>query len=106
MVAQYRQTVLAAFQNVEDNLATLRILDAEMAKQNQAVVTAKKSLELILNEYKAGTVALADTLNAELTLFTAVKGANDISYRRMVASVGLINALGGGWDATDLTQIH
>ncbi len=102
-VATYRQTVLTAFQNVEDNLVSLRILDKEMAKQNEAVETAKKTLKIVMNEYKAGTAQLSDILNAELTVYTAEKGANDIAYRRMNAAVGLIMALGGGWDVSDLT---
>ncbi len=97
-VANYRQTVLTAFQDVEDNLSTLRILGEEVDKQNQAVATAQHSLRLVINQYKAGTVGLSDVLNAEITVYTAEKGAADISYRRMVAAVGLIKALGGGWE--------
>lgn len=97
-VAVYRQTVLSAFQNVEDNLVALRILAQEIEKQNEAVDVAKKSLKVVMNEYQAGTAQLSDILNAELTLFTAEKGANDINYRRMTSVVGLIMALGGGWE--------
>lgn len=100
MVAQYRQTVLAAFQDVEDNLVALRILSQELTTQEQAVKISEESLSVTLNEYKAGTLALADVLNAELTLFTAQKGANDIAYRRATSAVNLIRALGGGWNVS------
>lgn len=96
-VAQYRQTVLTAFQNVEDNLVALNILNAEHAKQNQAVSTSQEGLDLALNQYKAGTLSFSDILTAEITLFNAQKNASDISTRRMIAAVGLIQALGGGW---------
>jgi NodT family efflux transporter outer membrane factor (OMF) lipoprotein len=101
-VATYRQTVLSAFQDVEDNLVALRILAEEYDKQNQAVQTSKHALKLVVNEYKAGTAQLSDVLIAENTLFTAEKSANDIEYRRMTAAVGLIKALGGGWDSEEL----
>lgn len=98
-VATYRQTVLAAFQNVEDNLSTLRILENEAITQNQAVAAARLALRLVMDDYKMGTAALIDLLNAQVTLYTAEKNASDIAGRRMVAAVGLITALGGGWDA-------
>lgn len=99
-VANYRQVVLTAFQEVEDNLATLRILEKELAAQEASVKTAEHALKLVMNEYQAGTVGLADVLNAEITAFTAQKGANDVAYRRFVAAAGLIKALGGGWNTT------
>jgi len=97
-VANYRQVVLAAFQDVEDNLATLTILEKELATQQKALETARQSLKLITNEYQAGTKGLTDVLLAEITVYNAQKGANDVEYRRFVAAVGLIKALGGGWD--------
>lgn len=100
MIAQYRQTVLAAFQDVEDNLVALRVLNNELKTQEQAVKISTESLEVTLNEYKAGTLALADVLNAELTLFSAQKGANDIAYRQVISAVNLIKALGGGWNVS------
>lgn len=96
-VAQYRQTVLSALQNVEDNLVALNFLNAEQIKQNQAVNTSQTALNLALNQYKAGTLPFSDILTAEITLFNAQKNASDISTRRMVAAVGLIQALGGSW---------
>lgn len=97
-VANYRQVVLTAFQDVEDNLATLNILEKEYAAQVTALKTAEHALKLVMNEYLAGTVGLINVLNAEITAFTAQKGLNDIAYRRMVAAVLLVKALGGGWE--------
>lgn len=97
-VANYRQVVLTAFQEVEDNLATLNILEKEYAAQVRALKTAEHALKLVMNEYLAGTVGLADVLNAQITAYTAKKGTNDIAYRRMVATVALVKALGGDWE--------
>ncbi len=97
-VANYRQVVLTAFQEVEDNLATLNILEKEYTAQLAALKTAEHALKLVMNEYLAGTVGLADVLNAEIAAYTAKKGTNDIAYRRMVATVGLVKALGGDWE--------
>lgn len=101
-VATYKQTVLAAFQNVEDNLAALRILKSEQAVQHQAVLANKKALQLALADYKAGTVAYTTVIVAQTNTLTAEKTESDIAGRRMVAAVGLIEALGGGWDANAL----
>ncbi len=98
-VATYRQTVLAAFQDVEDNLASLRILDAEAKVQLEATQTAQKSLTITTNEYKAGTVGTLEVLNAEITDLTAEMNLNNVQYRQMTSAVGLIKALGGGWQA-------
>lgn len=96
-IATYRQTVLAAFQNVEDNLATLRILNAEAVVQNQALASAKLALKLVINQYKSGTVPFSSVITAQIAAFTAEKNAADITGLRMNASVGLILALGGSW---------
>jgi NodT family efflux transporter outer membrane factor (OMF) lipoprotein len=101
-VASYRQTVLAAFQDVEDNLASLRILAAEAVVQDQAVASAKLALKLVINQYKAGTVPYSSVITAQTTAFTAEKNAADINYLRMTSAVGLIKALGGGWDASKI----
>ncbi len=101
-VASYRQIVLAAFQNVEDNLATLRILTKQAAVQNEAAVTAHKALKFVVNEYIAGTVPYASVLTSQLAAYTADKNAADITALRMTAAVGLIVALGGGWDAHEI----
>jgi NodT family efflux transporter outer membrane factor (OMF) lipoprotein len=96
-VAHYRQTVLAAFQDVEDNLATLNILKVEGKAQEGAVVAAEKELELTMNAHKAGTLAASDVLTALFNVYAARRDAIHIASRRMVAAVGLIKALGGGW---------
>ncbi len=104
-VASYRQTVLAAFQNVEDNLATLRILTHEGVVQNQAAITAQKALKYVINEYKAGTVPFSSVLTSQLALYTAQKNAADIVGLRMTAAVGLVVALGGGWDRKKIDEL-
>jgi len=100
--ASYRQIVLAAFQDVEDNLAALRILAKQSSYQNQAAVDAKKSLQLTLNQYRAGTVDYNSVLLAQVSAFSAEKTAADLIYLRMTTAVGLIKALGGGWNAQSL----
>jgi len=96
-VASYRQTVLSAFQDVEDQLVALRILDAQSVLLEQAAVNAQEALILVINQYKAGTVAYASVANAEISAFTAQKNLADIQGLRMTTAVGLIKALGGGW---------
>jgi len=101
-VASYRQVVLTAFQNVEDNLASLRILSNEMVVQNKAVASARQALKLVINQYKAGIVAYSSVITAQITAYTAEQNAVNINYQRMVAAVGLITALGGGWDESSI----
>jgi len=96
-LASYRQIVLAAFQNVEDNLSSLRILNAEAVVQNQAADSARLALKLVINQYKAGTVPYSSVITAQIAAFTAEKNAADITGLRSTATVGLILALGGGW---------
>jgi NodT family efflux transporter outer membrane factor (OMF) lipoprotein len=100
-VASYRQTVLAAFQNVEDNLVALRILKEQAEVQNRAAADARLALKLTLNQYKAGTVAYSNVITAQITAYAAEKSAIDIAGLRMTAAVGLIQALGGGWHTPD-----
>lgn len=96
-VANYRQVVIAAFQDAEDNLASIRILQKQWIVEQQAVASARLALKLVINQYKAGTVPYSSVLTAENTLFAAEKNANDVMYLRMTSAVGLIKALGGGW---------
>ncbi|MBF0565902.1 MAG: efflux transporter outer membrane subunit [Nitrospirae bacterium] len=96
-VAAYRQSVLTAFQEVEDYLATLAILEKEAAAQQEAVLASRQSLDLTINQYKAGTVSYLNVIVAETTLLANEKTATDIIGRRKAASVLLIKALGGGW---------
>jgi NodT family efflux transporter outer membrane factor (OMF) lipoprotein len=96
-VGNYRQTVLTAFQEVEDNLAALRILEQESVVQDDAVALARRSLELTLNQYKGGIVSYLNVLTAQTTLLSAQRTAVDLRSRQLAASVALVRALGGGW---------
>lgn len=97
-VANYRQTVLTAFQNVEDNLVALRILKDEAQVQNLAVVSARKALEVTLNQYKAGTVNYLNVVTAQTAALTNERTELGITNARLIAAVKLIAALGGGWE--------
>jgi NodT family efflux transporter outer membrane factor (OMF) lipoprotein len=101
-VATYRQTVLTAFEQVEDNLAALRILEREVKQQQQAVNSSALATELSLNQYKGGIVAYLQVITAQATELGDRRTFDSIQTRRMVASVQLIQALGGGWDASQL----
>lgn len=101
-IANYRQSSLTAFQEVEDNLATLRILADEAAKQHEASVAAQNSLQLSLNRYKGGLVTYLEVITAQSIALTNERADVDILRRRMDATVALIKALGGGWDASKL----
>ena len=100
-VASYRQVVLSAFQNVEDNLSSLRILAEQAVKQDQAAETARRALILVINQYKSGTVAYNSVLTAEINAFAAEKAAIDVTGLRMTYAVGLVKALGGSWDPAE-----
>jgi NodT family efflux transporter outer membrane factor (OMF) lipoprotein len=104
-VAAYRQTVLGAFQEVEDNLAALRILEREAAEQEAAVKGAQESLRLELDRYKAGTVSYLDVITTQTIALTNENNAVLILERRMAAAVQLIRALGGGWNASSLAGV-
>jgi NodT family efflux transporter outer membrane factor (OMF) lipoprotein len=101
-VATYRQTVLGAFAEVEDNLAALRILEQEAQIQQEALEAARQSLALTLNQYKAGTVSYLDVVTVQAAALNSERAAVDILVRQMDASVLLIKALGGGWDGTGM----
>jgi NodT family efflux transporter outer membrane factor (OMF) lipoprotein len=101
-VARYRQTSLTAFQEVEDNLSALRILEDEAQQQEQAVASSKDSLQLFTNRYRGGVDTYLQVITAETTELTNERNAIDILRRRMDASVLLVKALGGGWDVSDL----
>ena len=103
-VAVYRQTVLAAFQDVEDNLASQRILEQEIGVQQQAVASAQQALDIVTNQYKSGTVAYLSVLTAQTTAFTAEQKLASLAGERMVSSVGLVKALGGGWDVSQMAR--
>ncbi len=97
VVAQYRQAVLQAMQQVEDNLGAQRILRAEALQQAQLVQAAELSLRLVLSQYKAGTVSYLNVINAQTAATSARNGVLALRQRRYAAAVGLIAALGGAW---------
>jgi NodT family efflux transporter outer membrane factor (OMF) lipoprotein len=101
-VANYRQTVLTAFQQVEDGLSSLRILAQEAPLQDDAVRYSRKAVAVTNNEYQAGTVSFVTVVTAEQTLLTNEETAVSILQNRFVASVNLVEALGGGWDVSEL----
>ena len=101
-VATYRQTVLTGFQEVEDNLAALRILENEAKVQDDAVAAANQSVQLFTNQYKAGTISYLDLIVVQTALLNNQRTAVTILGNRMNAAVLLVKALGGGWMAADL----
>lgn len=96
-VALYRQTVLTAFQEVEDNLVALHLLDQEAQVQDEAVAAAQESAKIATNQYKAGTVSFLNVVTAQNTAYSAQRSALTILNSRLSASVALIKALGGNW---------
>ncbi len=94
--------MLTAFQEVEDNLAALRILEQESKTQNAAVAASEHSLELSTNRYKGGVVSYLEVITAQSIALSDERAAVGILRRRMTASVSLIKALGGGWNVTSL----
>jgi outer membrane protein TolC len=103
-VAGYRETVLTSFQQVEDNLAALRILEKEALTQNEAVLAAQRSLELSITRYTGGVTSYLEVTTAQSAALADEVTAVDILGRRMVAAVQLVQALGGGWDSSSLSQ--
>jgi NodT family efflux transporter outer membrane factor (OMF) lipoprotein len=101
-VAAYRQTVLTGFQEVEDNLAALQILEREAKVQDDAVAAADQSVQLFTNQYKAGTISYLDLVVVQTALLNNKRTAVTILGNRMNAAVLLVKALGGGWNAADL----
>jgi NodT family efflux transporter outer membrane factor (OMF) lipoprotein len=104
-VANYRQTTLVAFQEVEDNLAELRILEHETVQQREAVAEAERGVEIFTNRYQTGVDPYLQVVSAETVALLNERNEVDILRRRMDASVLLIKALGGGWDISKLPQI-
>jgi NodT family efflux transporter outer membrane factor (OMF) lipoprotein len=101
-VANYRQTVLTAFQQVEDQLANLRVFADQQRVQDEAVALSRQAVQIALNEYQAGTVSFTTVVQDEATLLTNEEAALTVRQNRFLASATLIQALGGGWDITDL----
>jgi len=103
-VAAYRENVLTGFQQVEDNLAAVRILENEARVQDEAVVTAQGSLDLSIKRYKGGVTSYLEVITAQNAALTDEVTAVNILGRRMANTVLLIQALGGGWDRSSLPQ--
>src|SRR5205823_9087993 len=99
-VGTYRQTVLTGFQEVEDNLSALRILEQEAAVQDEAVKSARESLAITLNQYRAGTANYLAVIVVQAQALANERNAVGILGQRLSASVALIKALGGGWGVT------
>ncbi len=105
-VAGYRQTVLGALQEVEDNLASLHILEEEAQVEDAAVGEAAEAARIALNEYNAGTVDYTTVATAQVAELNSRISALTILRSRLTSSVGLISALGGGWTTADLPDAH
>ncbi len=101
-VANYRNTVLTAFQQVEDNLAGLRILSQEIQQQDTAIASAQRSLKLATDRYRLGIDPYLNVITAQTTLFSNQQTAVSLRITQIVDSVQLVEALGGGWDASTL----
>jgi len=104
-VASYRQTTLTAFQEVEDNLAALSILEKESQQQKEATTSAEESLQLFTNRYQGGVDNYLQVITAQTVLLTNQRNDIDIERRRMDASVLLVKAIGGGWDTSQLPKL-
>jgi outer membrane protein TolC len=103
-VANYRQTVLTGFQQVEDNIAALRILEHEAQVQNAAVAAAEKYLVLANTRYTGGVTSYLEVTTAQSAALSDEVTAVNILGRRMVNAVLLVQALGGGWDRSALPE--
>ncbi|MGH7057569.1 MAG: efflux transporter outer membrane subunit [Acetobacteraceae bacterium] len=105
-VAAYRNTVLRAFQQVEDNLVSVRLLEAEGQVQDSAVNEAADAARIAMNEYEAGTVDFTTVATAQVNEINNRQTALTVLQNRLIAAVGLIEALGGGWRAAELPNSH
>jgi len=103
-VANYRQTVLTGFQEVEDNLAALRMLEQEAAVQSDAVRAARESLAIVTNQYRAGIANYLAVVIIQAATLSNERTALSIEARRLATTVQLIKALGGGFEASTLAQ--
>jgi NodT family efflux transporter outer membrane factor (OMF) lipoprotein len=102
-VANYRETVLTAFQEVEDNLASLRILSREVEQQDRAVAASQLYLNLAVSRYRLGVDSYLNVITAQTTLLSNQVTALNLHLEQITASVQLIADLGGGWDVTAKT---
>jgi NodT family efflux transporter outer membrane factor (OMF) lipoprotein len=101
-VAQYRQTVLDALQQVEDQLVALRVLKQQAAALDAALTAAREADRIIMNQYLAGTVSYTSVVVAQTAALSSAEAVLDVRQSQLVAAVALIEALGGGWQASDL----
>ena len=104
-VATYRKTTLTAFQQVEDNLAALRILQKEATQQRDAVESSQNLLTLSMNRYRGGVDTYLQVITSQTINLTNQRTEIDIMRRRMDASVLLVKALGGGWTTASLPAV-
>lgn len=98
-VASYRQTVLTALQQVEDNLAAIHFLSLQLAQERRAVADQRRAVDVFLNQFQAGTVAFTTVVVAEVQLLADEEAELTARQNLFLASVNLIEALGGGWDS-------
>jgi NodT family efflux transporter outer membrane factor (OMF) lipoprotein len=101
-VDDYRQTVLSAFQQVEDQIVSLRVLEQQAAIEDATVKAAREAETLTLNQYKAGTVPYSSVITAQTARLSAEQNALSVLSSRLQSSVSMIEALGGGWKTSDL----
>lgn len=107
-VANYRQSVLTAFQQVEDSISNLSTLSQALATQGAAVEDARRALAIANNRYIGGVTSYLDVITAQTTLLTSQRLQTQLLGQQMVSSVYLVKALGGGWDASEIKheQVH
>jgi NodT family efflux transporter outer membrane factor (OMF) lipoprotein len=104
-VANYRQVLLAAFQNVEDNLVAQKTLAEQAKLLDDAWKSANHSLDIVINEYQSGTVDYINIANAQITALTAEQSLVTVQGLQMTSTVNLITALGGGWDSNSINDL-
>jgi NodT family efflux transporter outer membrane factor (OMF) lipoprotein len=103
-VANYRQAVLTAFQSVEDNLASLRVLSKEVVQQHKAAVAAQKTVQLSVVRYQNGLDSYVNVITAQNTFLTNRLAELQVQLRQVTSSIALVNNLGGGWDTSQWSE--
>nr|HRO60776.1 TolC family protein [Burkholderiaceae bacterium] len=103
-VAAYRRTVLSALLEVEDSLVAHALLDEQERVQREALAAARTSLEIVTNQYKAGTVSFLNVIQVQTTTLQAERAVLELRGRRLAAAIALIRAIGGGWQAPDRAE--
>ncbi|HEV2448604.1 MAG TPA: efflux transporter outer membrane subunit, partial [Candidatus Sulfopaludibacter sp.] len=104
-IAAYRQTVLTAFQQVEDNLSALRVMEQEADTVQKAVASSERALTVSTAQYKAGTTSYLTVITEQAIALSSERTAVQLLTRRMTASVLLVQALGGGWDSSQMPTV-